>query len=47
MHEAQNGPLFYILFNISVNIPSFKNLKTNFLTKRGSIDVKGALIFEK
>ena len=35
MHEAQDTPLLYILFNISVNnnVPSFKNLKTNFLTK--------------
>ncbi len=47
IHEAQNRPIFYTSFHISVNIPSFKNLKTNFLTKRGSIDVKGALIFEK
>ena len=33
MLEAQKWPLFYISSDISTNIQSFKNLKTNFLTK--------------
>ncbi len=33
IHEAQNTPLFYVLVNISINTPSFKNLRDSFLTK--------------
>ena len=33
MHKAQNRPLLYILFNIPINILSFKNVNAPFLTK--------------
>ena len=32
-YEAQNRPLFYISFDIFINMFSFKNLNVNFLTK--------------
>ena len=39
MYEAQKSPLFYILFDISINIPAIKNLNVAFFDK-GTIDKK-------
>ena len=33
MHNAQNRPLLYILFDISIDILSFRYLNAPFLTK--------------
>ena len=41
-YEAPKTPLFYILFNISINTLSLKNLKD-----KGPIVVKSAPTFEK
>ena len=46
IHKAQNRPLSYILFDISINILYLsKNLNAPFFAKR-SINVKSALTFE-
>ena len=45
MYEAQKTPIFYILFDISINIQAIKNL--NIVFGKGSIDEKRRVKVEK